>query len=224
MSGATPARRSSTTTCNGLFAVTQSTSTTSPTEAVPAASEASGAAAPSRLVGLDRLRGLAVLLMVLDHVLLVVGEGLALRLTVTRAALPIFGLLAGALWRPGARVRLLQLGGAAIVATYLGVVLGMPRPDVLVVIFVALLAMHAYRRWPVATFAVAAIQATTWGIAAGGYEPGVLLVLMVGGYEFGRERLDVLGRRAPALLELLGRYPLSLYLGHLALLALAVSL
>lgn len=191
------------------------------TSATGAPTREAGAPAHLRYSGLDRLRGLAIVLMILDHVLLVSGDGLPIRLTVTRASLPLFALTAGALWRPGARRRHALILVAAAVSMVLGVGLGIGQPDVLLVLLVASIGMHAYLRFPVATAAVAALQATTWPVFTftGGYEVGVVLVLMIMGRVFGAARLDGYGRKLSPIFDRIGRYPLTFYVGHLALLA-----
>jgi uncharacterized membrane protein len=169
-----------------------------------------------RLVTLDRVRGLAIVLMVLDHALLAAGHhGGPVRLTVTRLALPLFGLTAGALWKPGRARRYLEVAGAAIIATGLGLVVGIGQPDILWLLLVAMLVMPAGP----ALAAAGAIQATTWPLRTSGYEPGVVLVLVVLGHLYGSAPLDRLGQRLPHRLEGIGRHPLGWYLGHLALLA-----
>lgn len=168
---------------------------------------------------LDRVRGLAIGLMVVDHALVAAGAGVGpIRLTLTRLALPLFLLLAGALWtRSALGRRHLEIGAAGLVATGLGLVVGIGQPDVLLLILGALVLM----RWAGPVLAgAAAIQATTWPMGWTGYEPGVVVVLVVLGHLYGARPLDRLGQRLPAALEVVGRHPLGWYLGHLAVLAL----
>lgn len=183
-----------------------------------------------RVAGLDRLRGLAVVLMVLDHVLLiVVGGGLALvlRLSVTRLSLPLFCVVAGALVVDRPRWRRL---GAVVLAGYVAMVIGYPlgigQPDVLVVLAVALAVAPLVVRvgWALPGLCWCLLQATTWPFPWRGYQPGVVLGLVLVGHLAGRERLGRIGDRLPEVFERVGRRPLAWYLGHLLVLGLAVAL
>jgi hypothetical protein len=180
-----------------------------------------GTTAPTRLVGLDRARGLAIALMVLDHVLVVIDGPALVRLTVTRAALPLFALLIGALWRPGLRWRHVELIAAAVAASVLGPLAGLTAtPDVLVVIAVALLLMPLAVRAPIPVLAASIIAPVTWPEAHTGYSVAVVLALILTGYLLRWKIRDGVEHTSlPAWLAVVGRYPLTWYLGHLTVLA-----
>lgn len=177
--------------------------------------------APTRLDGVDRLRGLAVLLMVADHVALVAGAGGAWRLTVTRAALPLFCVVAGSLARPGRPGRRLGVVAAAgLAATVLGAPLGIGQPDVLFLLAGVLVLVRWVGPRPggpawAAVACLGVIQATTWPMAWTGYEVGTVLALVLVGQVVARRDLDQLGCRLPAVLAPVGRAPLWWYVGHL---------
>jgi fucose 4-O-acetylase-like acetyltransferase len=172
---------------------------------------------------IDRLRGLAIVLMILDHALAVYGTGGVLRWTVTRASLPLFMLSSGWVMRnrdwPSAR-RAIELVLAAGISTVLVRVLpGMARVDVLVVYLVALTMWPIARRfggeWWVFTCVVLGALPVLWH----GYHPLVVVGLMVAG-PFALENgtwVRKLGESLPAEMEVIGRWPLTLYVGHLAM-------
>lgn len=181
---------------------------------------------------LDRTRGLAVVLMVVDHLaVFLVHEwgnpapygGLAqvLRLTVTRASLVLFMLVAGWLIEErGARPRRIAqvlLSGAAVTA--FGAVLDLPigRPDVLVLIGLALCFWRAIRRHPVATIAVGIVQLTAWPVPWDGYQPGAVVALLAAGVVWNCWELDEIEwtDRLPAWLGWPGRHALALYVAHI---------
>lgn len=180
-----------------------------------------------RLAGLDRLRGLAVLLMVADHALLVGGAPNVWRLGPTRAALPLFCLIAGALSGSlsARRVeRLAHVGSSGAVAVVLWVWLGLAQLDVLLLLAAGLVVVAVVpARWRWLTMAVAIVQPFTWPDGLAGYELGTVVALLLVGVEVGRDRLDWIGGRLPGWLSWCGRWPLSVYVGHLALLAVLVE-
>jgi hypothetical protein len=174
----------------------------------------------ARLLGLDAARGLAVLLMLGDHLAGLGGpEWLWYRFTLGRVALPLFFVVAGALvrrltWRHG-WVALLGLvlpvlapwvdspnvlwwyGYGAVVVYGLGRMLG--RPGLWIVVLVGLV-----------------MGANGFGQHGHTYEPDALFGMMAVGALIGRVQLaewtDKLARSR--LLLVAGRWPLSVYVGH----------
>lgn len=193
----------------------------SPARALPG----SVSPAVSRAAGLDRLRGLAVLCMVVDHVALFVAFDVA-RYTVGRLALPLFFVLGGALvtrltWRHG-WVALLGLG-LPLVAGWID------SPNVLLLYAVgAALVVLARRLGPFGSLlgllVMLTVQANGAGVVGTGYAPAALWALMFVGAWLPRELLLVLGGRLPGWLAVPGRYPLSIYVGHVLALTAVASL
>lgn len=177
----------------------------------------------SRLVGLDRLRGLAIACMVVDHVALLSGL-YPVRVTVGRLALPIFFILAGAL------VRRLTWRHGAIFAVGLALPVAVPwidSPNVLTLYAVGAVVLVAGARWwwwPWAVLVVAVtLLANGWGgWPAGGYPPAALLGLLAVGTLLrryvGLEALHEAGEGLPGWLGALGRRPVTWYVGHLLVL------
>jgi len=167
--------------------------------------------------------------MVADHGLVAFGSGfgggLLLRATVTRASLPLFCVVAGALL--GGRGvfgwRMVQMVGAGLVGTALAGPLGMPSVDVMLLFTVALAGVAATPgRWRPVLLVVAVLQPATWPVGWSGYQPGLLVALLAIGTMLDSARLEAAGRRVPAVFAVVGRYPVSIYAGHLAAFAAAV--
>lgn len=176
-----------------------------------------------RLECLDRIRGLAIVCMVVDHLALVLGTAGELRLTVGRVAVPLFFLLAGHLARaPRAR-------HAAFFA--LGVVLPvlvpwLDAPNVLVWWALGVVVLHVCRWGGVPVWVVVAVCLTVlvngWGAVEGSYSPYGLWALMGVGSMLTLPSFWW-GNRLPSFLAVLGRWPVTIYAGHVLLLALAVE-
>ena len=170
-----------------------------------------------RCLEIDRLRGLAIVLMILDHTLVLVDPGSFIRFSLTRLALPLFALIAGHLSAgPLAPVRFLQLGAAAVLATVLG--FGwIGQPDILT-LFLFCYAVRPF--WSLPLLVAAVLQPSVLAFDWTGYSPGLVLALMIIGREVVfRSQLVRWGSGLPAFLGFLGKWPLSWYCGHLAFLA-----
>ena len=169
----------------------------------------------NRLPEIDRVRGLAILLMIVDHVLVVMQPDSVIRFTLTRAAMPLFCVLAGTFltdrfkWH-----RWLYIAGCGVVLSLPGVgVQG--KPDILLLLAGSFVVATA---WPsLVLMCFAFLQPATWRIGWGGYEPGLVLGFVL----VGRLLPDVLyklyraGSLLPNWVAVLGRYPLTIYCVHL---------
>lgn len=181
---------------------------------------------------IDKLRGLAILLMILDHVLSIIDPENLARYTLTRAALPIFMLIAGYLLanRNASIKRYLQLVAAAFASlTIVQYIPGMAKVDVLFVIALALALWPIAQHYPIIALCVGTVQAQTLGLWDG-YQPGHLLALMCAGALLKHTRAhndELVAKRIadaiPHAFAQVGRWPLLVYLGHLLLIALFVN-
>lgn len=186
------------------------------------------AAAPARvrLASLDRARGLAILLMVLDHAVLVAGHGGLIRGTVTRAAMPLFFLVGGALIRSRLGPRHLLILGAGLLLPY--AVPWVERPNILVLYVAGAAVVAGVNRWcpPGWRFGILAVLLTLaangWTVNPYGYDAAAVMALLVVGNIAGPSLLGW-ADRLPGWVGVVGRYPLSIYLGHLLALHAAAS-
>lgn len=191
----------------------------------------------ARSQGIDAARGIAMLLMILDHALVVAGQADSpLRYTLTRAALPLFMVIAGAMI--GSRLRWRRLLRVAIAG--LAVPLFVPwidRPNILVLYVAGAVLVWGARRFgdrfggavfgPKAglwwlLIGLLTLLANGWGGQGSGYPWTVVAGLMAVGAWIGRQWLAVaLVRLERAWLRpvaWLGRFPVAVYVGHLAVL------
>lgn len=176
----------------------------------------------SRLWQIDALRGAAIVLMVGDHLALVAGDdAMTYRVTLGRLAMPIFFVLAGHLagrlsWRHAA------VGGIGLALPL--VVPWIDSPNVLVLWALGCVLLWAARRvgvhplWLV--IVAATVAANGWGIRVGtSYEFLSLWALMAAGALVPRSALIALGSHLPGWLAVIGRRPVTWYVGHLLVLA-----
>lgn len=132
-----------------------------------------------RLTWLDSLRGLAVLLMLLDHVFVFDRSpvGWWLRHTLTRAAFPLFFGIAGYLWqirlKGSSRRRWGHLVGSAAAAQALAVLAGFPSPDVLVLFVAVSVLRPLIVSSPVLGLGVGLLQCLYLPVPWTGYQPGL---------------------------------------------------
>lgn len=180
---------------------------------------------PQRVGWIDGARGLSIFLMVWSHVDLALGSplGSMFHLVWMRPVAPVFLMLFAMLWRPGFRRRHLQLIGGAVVAQLLTLYLFGELPNILVVLVGAVLVMPLVERYPVPVLLVAVNQLAFWPLPDWwtGYPVGLVLVFLVAGrHVMVRPFLAGYGAVGAWLgMGFLGRYPMSCYVGHLAVLA-----
>lgn len=201
--------------------------------------------ARTRIAALDGLRGVAIVLMLVDHVIVPIqathtadwGQWFDLRL-LTRPALPLFMLLSGSLFelrlrgRSGTpRASMARLVGRQLwrVAPWVAgatlaaaLIPGMGLPEVLTTYMLGTLGLVVFRGWEW----VGAVLCLLYALAIpdwwSGYDPleaagwllvGVLITRYAGDWW---SRLPAL----PRWLAAVGRHPLGVYTGQLALIAL----
>jgi uncharacterized membrane protein YcfT len=188
--------------------------------------------------GLDALRGLAIVLMIVDHVLVaqmyVNGWSSAAewtRLTVTRLSMPLFMIVSGYFMtrsRPFTVRRLVQIGIAAIYINVLmeTVKVGFDPPEILAVWLMVMILAPLMVRFPIELAMLGILQTLYQPIGWPGYEPGNVVAFLCLGILF-RERQNTLlrsvGTRLPSWMSAIGRHPLAWYLGHLTVIILVAA-
>jgi surface polysaccharide O-acyltransferase-like enzyme len=183
---------------------------------------------------LDRWRGLAVILMVLDHLLAAAlanqltesPAAFLTRVTLTRLAMPVFMVVSGylAYRHAPSRRRLIEVAAAALVVNLLWAVLpmGAAPPDILVIWLAAIALRRFWVQYPVPTVVLGLVQSVALPFDWGGYQPGLVVALLAVGVlaamadAIPMVRLpDVVDRPVCAI----GRHPLGWYLVHIAVIA-----
>lgn len=172
-----------------------------------------------RVVAWDRWRGLAILLMLADHLTLILEGPGFIRMTLGRLAVPMFFLLAGYLAsRPGPRHLGIGLLGLALPL----LVPWIDSPNVLVWWALGVCVLWLSRGAPHVRLAVLVI-ALTFGangyvfLTPASYDPVNLLGLMVLGAILPASWYSAAGR-LPSWVGVIGRHPVAWYVGHLLVL------
>lgn len=191
-----------------------------------------------RIFIIDAIRGLAIVLMVLDHSLFAIesiGVTNALiensRLTITRFAMPLFMIASGLIWALyGLKVkRWIQV---FVVAILLNLFLRVfwsdfNNPEILFVWAILAIGWRLIVRFPISVIIIGYIQFIFWPIPWSGFQPGELAIFLGVGVLAARTALDQLWKyikfeKLLSALAFIGHYPLSIYCGHLISLSLIV--
>lgn len=192
-----------------------------------------------RLVILDAMRGLAIVIMIIDH-LLAALESLGVesnfveysRLSATRFSMPLFMIASGIAWRLYG-LRFARWAQVVIWALLINLLTRLLWPDFnfpeILAIWAALaIAWKLFRRFPIIAIIIGYTQATYWQIKWQGFQPGELAIFLGVGALLSKSSLDSLWReprtsRFLKPLAVVGRYPLTIYGGHLIAITLIVG-
>lgn len=175
-----------------------------------------------RLEHVDAMRGVAILTMIVDHLLVAVDEPSHwLRYTVTRLSLPLFVGAAVMVYRGsmGAR-RARVLAGLVVTETLLNPLLdlGTPGPVTLIAGCLLLISTDWGRAHLGPLAGVGLLQALYVPVPWSGYQPGLVLAWCVlGPVLIGSVRTWPV--RWPGWVRAMGRHPSGWYAAHLAVLA-----
>lgn len=204
---------------------------------MPAPSSAPSAATP-RLRTLDALRGFAIVLMVVDHVIVATQTVSSnpellfeVRRSLTRLAMPLFMVVSGALWAlhgAPSRRRLTQVFVAAV-AVNVSLAVTWPEvglPEILAVWVGCALAAKLFLEAPVEVAVLGLLFAWHYPLDWDGFQPGFVAAFVALGVLWARTGrtgfADPLAAHLPELFAAAGRRPLSIYVGHLVVLVSAV--
>lgn len=177
-----------------------------------------------RAEGLDRWRGLAVLLMVLDHAAAFIPGPVALgwRLSGGRVALPIFCILLGLFLNARSNTPLrgfyLVAGGLLLSSASAYTHSPLPRLDILVNLGACILARRWIIRYPIVVLVVGMVEGYTFGPVYSGYSFGHVAALVAVGTILSQPSesrtlrgLNASGMAYPSFVGYLGRHALTAY-------------
>lgn len=167
----------------------------------------------TRSLALDRVRGVAIVLMVLDHVLELTTPTDPLRLTLTRMSMPLFFLVSGHLVKRLSR-RTLGICAVGLILPYF--VPWIDSPNVLVYYCLGAFVLSLFPPLPVC-FIGLTVAANHFDIIGNSYGFGAVLGLMALGKMIPRSSFNW-ANALPDVFTKIGRYPLTIYVGHLLIL------
>ncbi len=193
-----------------------------------------------RIFIIDAIRGLAIALMVLDHSLFAIETiGIAnvvveySRLSITRFSMPLFMIASGIIWALyGLRIRRwFQVFVLAVILNFATRILwaDFNYPEILLVWTMLAIGSRLIVRFPITVMIIGYTQFIFWPIPWSGFQPGELAIFLGVGVLVARAPLEKAWKHMRfksliSALSFLGRYPLSIYSGHLILLSLIVAL
>lgn len=165
---------------------------------------------------LDAARALGIALMVLDHFAAVYEWPSVVR-DFTRLAMPLFMVTSGYLFR-GLGQRYSDVWATALLTWPAVVVLDVALFHVLLVYALVIPALCARTGVLVVLASLGLLQGLNWPIPWHGYQPGYLLAFLVLGRLTREAGVVVQDFAWPSWVTVIGRYPLTVYGGHLAVL------
>ncbi len=189
---------------------------------------------------LDGMRGLAIIIMIVDHILSAL-ESIGIesnfveysRLTATRFSMPLFMIASGIVWGMYG-LRLKRWAQVLVLAVALNAMMRLLWPDfnfpeILLVWSALAIFWRLIVRYPIITMIIGYTQITYWMLSWQGFQPGELAIFLGAGVLISKSSLSWLWKEPRTLrliepLAFVGRYPLSIYGGHLAMLALIVAI
>lgn len=166
---------------------------------------------------LDKWRGLAILLMIADHVAYFHGPDW-LRQTLTRLSMPIFFILAGHLANR-VSLRTLAIGATGFLLPIY--VTWIDNPNVLLWLAIGSAVLAFSQHYPMVQYLTIILALTLManyriGEIFGSYHPAALLALMALGNLIPRYAFRC-GDRLPGVFAFLGRFSLSIYIVHVVI-------
>lgn len=177
----------------------------------------------TRIQGLDRLRGFAIVMMILQHISLLLWGWNRWEATGGRVIAPIFFLVGGSLITR----MTIRHGYVAVIGAAISILIPWAgAPSSLLLYSLGAIVVWTCRRfnaqllWLPIMFALM-LYANGYGETGGGYyTPWAVIGLMCVGSLIGRTNLGTVGSHLPDFrwLKFMGRHPLSFYVGHIVIL------
>lgn len=162
--------------------------------------------------GIDKLRGLAIVLMVLDHIILVSHGPFIIRETITRAAMPIFFVLSGHLIKK-VTWRLFIIGYIGLTLPTFVTFLDDPNVLFWYAAFAPIIVLlrRNPNMLPLVLVVIMGLVANNHLLTVpNSYPPLMLLALMIIGAMIPRKSFTF-SNSLPSILIHVGRFPLTLY-------------
>ena len=196
----------------------------------------------NRNSNIDLIRGFAIILMILDHVLVAITSIMGgndyiylIRTTLTRFSMPLFMIISGAvLILYGLKIR--RWSSVLVTAVVLNIILfflwnDFNSPEILLVWSLVVVSYKLFIRYPITSLILGFIQAQYFQITLydyNGYQPGELIFFIVIGI-FASNYISSLSFPILSKIYLynitiaIGRKPLLIYFSHLVFLSIIVN-
>jgi len=177
----------------------------------------------NRLLGIDRLRGVAVVGMMIDHAIIQVNPYSWFRLLLPWHGLPIFCLLVGAFGQRRNLERVsLWLASGIFLSLFVSPTLGTGVPDVLCLLALGRILM--WSKWSYVVLILALMQPIALRLPWSGYQPGAIVSLvLLGPVLVDLQKWNAFGLWFPSSFGFLGRKAFPIYIGHLLLILFLVN-